>query len=79
LSIQRSTPSWSAANSYPKHGSASWKLSSICSANGAQGIILGCTEIPLLVQPADTPLPLFDTTILHADAALNFALKAEPK
>jgi aspartate racemase len=44
--------------------------------DGAQGIILGCTEIPLLVQPADTPLPLFDTTILHADAALNFALKS---
>jgi aspartate racemase len=44
--------------------------------DGAQGIILGCTEIPLLVQPSDTPLPLFDTTILHANAALNFALKS---
>lgn len=43
-------------------------------AQGAQGIILGCTEIPLLVKQADTPLPLFDTTILHADAALAFAL-----
>ena len=43
-------------------------------ARGAQGIILGCTEIPLLVKPSDTPLPLFDTTILHADAALAFAL-----
>lgn len=43
-------------------------------ANGAQGIILGCTEIPLLVKQSDTPLPLFDTTILHADAALAFAL-----
>lgn len=43
-------------------------------AQGAQGIILGCTEIPLLVKQADTPLPLFDTTIFHADAALAFAL-----
>ncbi len=43
-------------------------------ARGAQGTILGCTEIPLLVKPSDTPLPLFDTTILHADAALAFAL-----
>jgi aspartate racemase len=41
---------------------------------GAQGIILGCTEIPLLVHPDDTPLPLFDTTILHAGALLNFAI-----
>ncbi len=41
---------------------------------GAQGIILGCTEIPLLVKQSDTSLPLFDTTILHADAALAFAL-----
>lgn len=41
---------------------------------GAEGIILGCTEIPLLVKPADTTLPLFDTTLLHAEAALNFAI-----
>ena len=41
---------------------------------GAQGIILGCTEIPLLIGEADAGLPLFDTTILHAEAALNFAL-----
>jgi aspartate racemase len=44
---------------------------------GAQGVILGCTEIPLLVSAADTDLPLFDTTVLHADAALNFALDQE--
>jgi aspartate racemase len=41
---------------------------------GAQGIILGCTEIPLLVHADDTPLPLFDTTILHAEAALAYSL-----
>jgi aspartate racemase len=41
---------------------------------GAKGIILGCTEIPLLVQPEETSLPTFDTAILHADAALDAAL-----
>jgi aspartate racemase len=41
---------------------------------GAQGVILGCTEIPLIVKPEDFPLPLFDTTLLHATAAAEFAL-----
>jgi amino-acid racemase len=41
---------------------------------GAQAIVLGCTEIMLLVGPADTALPLFDTTALHAAAAVDFAL-----
>ncbi|NKF52383.1 aspartate/glutamate racemase family protein [Shewanella sp. WXL01] len=41
---------------------------------GAQGVILGCTEIGLLVQQADCQLPLFDTTSLHASAAVNFIL-----
>jgi aspartate racemase len=40
---------------------------------GAQGAILGCTEIPLVVKPADTPLPTFDTTAIHAAAAVAFA------
>jgi aspartate racemase len=43
-------------------------------ARGAQGVILGCTEIPLLVSEADAGLPLFDTTLLHAEAALNYAI-----
>jgi aspartate racemase len=43
-------------------------------ANGAEGIILGCTEIPLLVKPADTSVVLFDTTRLHAERAVEFAL-----
>jgi len=42
--------------------------------NGAEGIILGCTEIPLLVKERDTELPLFDTTTIHAEAALQFAI-----
>ena len=41
---------------------------------GAQGIILGCTEIPLLIRQADYPFPLFDTTFIHASAAVDFAL-----
>ncbi|OGD28643.1 MAG: aspartate racemase [Candidatus Aminicenantes bacterium RBG_13_63_10] len=41
---------------------------------GAQGVILGCTEIPLIVKQEDYSLPLFDTTALHALAAADFAL-----
>ena len=44
-------------------------------ARGAQGVILGCTEIPLLVNEADAGLPLFNTTHIHAEAALRFALE----
>lgn len=44
-------------------------------AQGAEGIILGCTEIGLLLKQADSQLPLFDTTALHAEAALDFALE----
>lgn len=43
-------------------------------AQGAEGIILGCTELPLLVSPTDVSVPLFDTTRLHAEAAVNLAL-----
>ena len=42
--------------------------------SGAEGIILGCTELPLLIQPGDTYVPLFDTTRLHAEAAVKLAL-----
>ncbi|AGA68345.1 aspartate racemase [Desulfitobacterium dichloroeliminans LMG P-21439] len=42
---------------------------------GAEGIILGCTEIGLLVKPEDSAVPLFDTTLLHAQGAVNFALE----
>jgi aspartate racemase len=43
-------------------------------SRGAEGIILGCTEIPLLVSQEDYKIPLFDTTTLHARAAVDFAL-----
>ena len=43
-------------------------------ARGAEAVILGCTEIMLLVQPEDSPVPLFDTTAIHAEAAVERAL-----
>jgi aspartate racemase len=44
--------------------------------SGAEGIILGCTEIGLLVKPEDAEVPLFDTTYIHAYEAVNMSLKA---
>lgn len=41
---------------------------------GAQGVILGCTEIPLLIKPEDCSIKTFDTTLIHARAAAEFAL-----
>ncbi|HTF03411.1 MAG TPA: aspartate/glutamate racemase family protein [Bacteroidia bacterium] len=41
---------------------------------GAQGVILGCTEIPLLIQQEDVSIPVFDTTAIHAAAAVEFSL-----
>lgn len=43
-------------------------------ARGAQGVILGCTEIGLLISQADSALPIFDTTQLHAEAAVRMSL-----
>ncbi|PGZ95237.1 hypothetical protein COE51_21675, partial [Bacillus pseudomycoides] len=43
--------------------------------NGAEGIILGCTEIGLLVKPEDSRVPLFDTTFIHAIEAVNKSLE----
>lgn len=42
--------------------------------DGAQAVILGCTEIGLLVQQADSQIPLFDTTRIHAEAAVEYSL-----
>jgi len=41
---------------------------------GAEAIILGCTEIPLLIKQTDTDIPLFDSTLIHATYAVDFAL-----
>lgn len=42
--------------------------------DGAAGVILGCTEIGLLIKPEHSPVPVYDTTVLHALAAVDFAL-----
>lgn len=42
--------------------------------NGAEGIILGCTEIPMLISQEDVAVPVFDTTKIHSEAAVNFAV-----
>jgi aspartate racemase len=46
--------------------------------SGAEGIILGCTEIPLLIHPADLKVPVYDTTLLHSAAAVSFQLQGHP-
>jgi len=43
-------------------------------SRGAEGVILGCTEIPLLVKQDDVSIPIFDTTTIHAQAAVDWAL-----
>ena len=43
-------------------------------AQGAEGIVLGCTELPLLIRPGDVNASIFDTTRLHAEAAVNLSL-----
>jgi aspartate racemase len=46
-------------------------------AQGARGVILGCTEIPILVKPVECPVPAFDTSAIHATAAVDFALEGD--
>ncbi len=41
---------------------------------GVEGIIFGCTEIPLLIKPHECTIPVFDTTLIHANAAVRFAV-----
>ncbi len=41
---------------------------------GAEGVVLGCTEIPILIQQNDSPIPVFDTTAIHVNAAVVLAL-----
>lgn len=48
-------------------------INKLC-ANGAEGIILGCTEIPLLIKQSDVLIPVYDTTKIHAESAVEFAL-----
>ena len=41
---------------------------------GAEGIILGCTEIPLVIKPEDLSVPIFDTALIHSKAIVDFQL-----
>lgn len=43
--------------------------------DGVEGVILGCTEIPLLIKDSDVAIPVFDTTRIHAESAVEFALE----
>ena len=42
--------------------------------DGAEGVVFGCTEFSILINPADCSVPIFDTTAIHSRAAVNFAL-----
>ena len=58
----------------PQNKKAYLKIMNRLKEDGAEGIILGCTEIPMLIKQTDIDLPLFDTTFIHAQAAVNFSL-----
>ena len=58
----------------PASRDAYWRIIGDLAEKGAQGIILGCTEIPLLVTQNQGDIPLFDTTMIHARAAVDYAL-----
>ena len=45
--------------------------------SGAEGVILGCTEFGLLIKPADSPVPVFDTMRIHSEAAVDLALSQD--
>ena len=44
-------------------------------SKGNAGVVLACTEIPMLISPSEFPMPAFDTTLIHAAAAVDFALQ----
>lgn len=67
-------------------GGMSWESSALyyriiheLMQQGAQAVILGCTEIGMLISSADCDIPVYDTTIIHAEAAVHFALDTESK
>jgi aspartate racemase len=49
-------------------------INRLAEEEGAEGVILGCTEIPLLIHQSDVKIPVFDTTRIHAEAAVEYAL-----
>lgn len=59
----------------PESRAAAQSMISDLARRGAEAVILGCTELGLLIHPEDSPRPLYDTTRIHAEAILEFALK----
>ena len=53
------------------------RIMAVLADEGAQGIVFGCTEIGLLVSADDSPLPVYDTAVLHAEAAVDWMLAEE--
>ena len=62
----------------PESTAAARKMMAELEAQGAEAVILGCTELGLLISEDDTPLPLYDTLKLHADAILAHATGTHP-
>lgn len=62
----------------PKSRAAARNMIENLQRQGAKAVVLGCTELSLLIQPDDTSLPLYDTTRIHAEAILEFALRDSP-
>ncbi len=50
-------------------------INRLVAEDGAQGVILGCTEIPLLIKQQDVTVPVFDTTRIHSEAAVEYSLR----
>lgn len=59
----------------PRSGEEVWRIIAGLAARGAQAVILGCTELPLLIKQDQGAVPLFDTTAIHARAAVDLALR----
>jgi len=59
---------------YPESKEAYRRIINDLISKGAEGVILGCTEIPLLITQDDVPVPVFDTTRIHAEQAVERAL-----
>jgi aspartate racemase len=63
----------------PAAGEACRNIINDLAAQGAQAIILGCTELPLLIKQESSAIPLFDITAIHARAAVDYALGIQSK
>ena len=62
----------------PSSKSEFLRVVNLLSRQGAEGIVLGCTEIPLLITESDAEVTLFDTTAIHAKAAIQAAFDQQP-